>query len=135
MDEARRPGVHVVLVYTREIHPNEQLPYGRFSHHETFDEKLAAARGLQRAMRLRMTVAVDDLEGTTHRAYGCLPFSAVIIDRGGIVVHRQEWAGAEQLSQVLQNLRWADHRRSRGRAPRPSFSETLWRMERLDSKP
>jgi hypothetical protein len=79
-------------------------------------------------------VAVDDLDGTTHRAYGGLPFSAVVIGRDGILVHREEWAGQEQLSAVLANLRLGDEGRAAGAPLRLSLSETLWSMERLPTK-
>jgi Iodothyronine deiodinase len=132
--EADHPGVRLVLVYTREIHPNEQLAYGRFPHHRTLEDKTAAARRLRDELGLRMTVAVDDLAGTTHRAYGGLPFSAVVVGRDGILVHREEWASPEQLTGVLTNLRRADQARAAGQALRVSLSETLWSMERLPRK-
>jgi hypothetical protein len=132
---AQRPDVHLLLVYTREIHPNEQLAHGFFPHHRSMKDKIAAAAQLRRELGLRMPVAVDDLAGTTHRAYGGLPFSAVVVDRDGVLVHREEWASAEQLASVLENLRTGDERRAAGGRPRLSLSETLWRMERLDSKP
>ena len=128
------PDVRTVFVYTREIHPNEQLAYGRFPHHRTLEEKVAAARRIRDELGLRMTVAVDDLAGTTHRAYGGLPFSAVVVGRDGILVHREEWASPEQLAGVLANRRLTDERRAAGHAPRVSLSETLWSMERLQRK-
>lgn len=130
-----RPDAQSLLVYTREIHPNEKLPYGRFEHHRTDQAKLATACRLREDLALTMRVVVDDLAGTTHLAYGGLPFSAVIIARDGVLVHREEWASAEQLAHVLDNLRLGDARSAEGRTPRLSLSETLWTMERLDKKP
>jgi hypothetical protein len=134
MAEASRPDVRMVFVYTREIHPNEQLAYGTFPHHRALEDKLNAARAMRDELGLGMVVAVDDLGGTTHRAYGSLPFSAVVIRRDGILVHREEWASQEQLSAVLANLRLGDEGRAAGAPLRLSLSETLWSMARLPAK-
>ena len=50
---AERPGFRFVFVYTREIHPNEDLPHGRFAHHRSLDAKLAVARKLAADLRAR----------------------------------------------------------------------------------
>lgn len=127
--------VTVLFVYTREIHPNENLPYGRFAHHRSMSDKVAAARQFRDTLRLRMPVGVDDLAGSVHLAYGGLPFCAAVIRRDGILVHRSEWASAAQLAHVIDNLAQATDRRRAGGRPRMSFSESLWAMERLDGKP
>ena len=131
----RPPGFRLVFVYTREIHPNEDLPQGRFPHHRTMEGKLAAARMLQKDLAPDMTVAADDLAGTVHLGYGGLPFCAAVVRRDGVLVHRAEWASAVQLSAVIANLSQADRRLAAGEQPRLSLSETLWSMENLTKKP
>jgi hypothetical protein len=133
--ERQLPGFRMIFIYTREIHPDENLPQGRFPFHRTMNDKVTAARMLRRDLGLQMTVAVDDLAGTVHLAYGELPFCAVIVRSDGTVVHREEWASADQLGSVMANLSAADRRRAAGGTPRLSLSETLWSMERLDKKP
>jgi hypothetical protein len=133
--ERQLPGFRMIFIYTREIHPDENLPQGRFPFHRTMNDKVTAARMLRRDLGLQMTVAVDDLAGTVHLAYGGLPFCAVIVRSDGTVVHREEWASADQLGSVMANLAAADGRRAAGATPRLSLSETLWSMERLDKKP
>ena len=128
------PGLAMLFVYTREIHPNEDLPYGRFAPHESLAAKLAVARRLRDDLGLHMTVAADDLAGTVHRAYGGLPFCAAVVRRDGLLVHRSEWASAGQLAAVIANLAQADQRLAAGEQPRMSLSETLWSMERLTKK-
>ena len=73
------PGFRMIFIYTREIHPDENLPQGRFPSHRTMNDKVTAARMLQRDLGVQMTVAIDDLAGTVHLAYGGLPFCAVIV--------------------------------------------------------
>jgi hypothetical protein len=137
LDEAAQTfaGAVTLLVYTREIHPNEALPYGTFAHHRTAADKMTAARRLRDDLGLRIEVAVDDLDGHTHLAYGALPFTAVVIRRDGVLAHRTEWASATQLAPVVANLDHADRRRAAGATPRVSYAETLWLMEHLDKKP
>ena len=131
----RPPGFRFVFIYTREIHPNEDLPHGRFAHHRSLDDKFAAARKLASDLGPDMTVAVDDLAGTVYLGYGGLPFCAAIVRRDGVLVHREEWASAGQLRAVIANLSQADRRLAAGAQPRLSLSETLWSMEHLDKKP
>jgi hypothetical protein len=129
------PGLAMVFIYTREIHPNEDLPYGRFAPHDSLAAKLAVARRFRDDLGLHMTVTADDLEGPVHRAYGGLPFCAAVVRRDGLLVHRSEWASAGQLAAVIANLAEADQRLAAGEQPRMSLSETLWSMERLTKKP
>ena len=112
----RPPGFRFVFIYTREIHPNEDLPHGRFPHHRSLDGKLAVARKLASDLSPDMTVAVDDLAGTVHLGYGGLPFCAAIVRRDGMLVHREEWASAGQLRAVIANLSQADRRLAARRA-------------------
>ena len=128
------PGLAMLFVYTREIHPNEDLPQGRFAPHDSLGAKLAVARRFRDDLGLRMTVAADDLEGTVHQAYGTLPFCAAVVRRDGALVHRSEWASADQLAAVIANLAQADRRMVAGEQPRMSLNETLWSMERLTKK-
>lgn len=117
-------GARIVFVYTREAHPGELLP----AHH-TMSQKASAARRLKEELGSSLTVAVDDLDGTTHRAYGGLPFMAVMVDRDGLVVHRSEWANAAQLAAVFDNLASFD---APGEGDLPhlvSYCETLWLMD------
>ena len=57
------------------------------------------------------------------------------VRRDGLLVHRSEWASADQLAAVIANLARADQRLAAGEQPRMSLSETLWSMERLTKKP
>lgn len=84
--------IDVATIYVREAHPGEKAP-----HHESFDQKLAQARRWVEEDEIPWTVAVDDLEGHVHRAFGPLPNSAYLIDSTGQVAFRALWAGQERL--------------------------------------
>lgn len=80
------------MIYVREAHPGERVP-----HHTSFEEKVERARSLARDDEVPWTVAVDDLDGRVHRAWGPLPNSAYLIDSTGHVAFRALWAGHERL--------------------------------------
>jgi hypothetical protein len=84
--------VQFVFVYVREAHPGENYP-----HHTGDEQKMQQAREWVELDRIPWTVAVDDLEGSTHKAYGPLPNSGYLIDRTGRVAFRALWAGQEGL--------------------------------------
>ncbi len=50
------------------------------------------------------TIVIDDMENTMRKAYGGLPNSAFIIDRGGIVVKKENWADISAWPDILDQL-------------------------------
>ena len=84
--------VQLVSVYTREAHPGEIYP-----HHTSDEQKMRHARDWAELDRVPWPVAVDTLDGKTHRAYGPVPNSAYLIGRAGRVAFRALWAGQEGL--------------------------------------
>src|SRR3954447_6042122 len=95
--------VQLVSVYTREAHPGEIYP-----HHTSEEQKLRHARDWAEQDQVPWPVAVDTLDGKTHRAYGPAPNSAYLIDRTGHVAFRALWAGQEgllrdRIEELLEN--------------------------------
>lgn len=79
--------VRFVMVNVREAHPGHQLPQPA-----DFTTKVAHARTLQTLHGLPFEVAIDDLEGTVHRAFGPKPNSAYLLGRDGTIHFRAHWA-------------------------------------------
>ena len=82
-----RDRVNFVTLYVREAHPGD-----RFPQPDTFERKMAHARAYQERDRIPWTIAVDDVEGTLHRALDPKPHSAYLVDANGTVVGRLLWA-------------------------------------------
>lgn len=80
-----------VLVNTREAHPGEL-----FGQPSTFADKLLHAAQLREHHRVPFEVAVDDLDGSLHRAMSPKPNSAYLIDPDGIIRYRAHWANDER---------------------------------------
>ncbi|WP_051274623.1 TlpA disulfide reductase family protein [Cellulomonas sp. URHD0024] len=79
--------VRFVLVQTREAHPGELLPQPR-----TDEEKAAHAASMRDDLHVTYEVAVDDIDGTLHRAVGPKPNSAYLLRPDGIIDARVHWA-------------------------------------------
>ncbi|WP_182607420.1 TlpA family protein disulfide reductase [Streptomyces alkaliphilus] len=82
--------VRFVLVNTREAHPGQTI--GRPT---TDADKHRHARQLRHHHGVPFEVAVDDIDGTPHRAFTPKPNPAHLIDPGGIIRFRAHWVNDE----------------------------------------
>ena len=71
---------------------------------ETYEERQHLAERTCDELHPATTIVIDDMENTVREAYGGLPNSAFIIDKGGKVVHKQNWANIEAWSEILDKL-------------------------------
>ena len=79
--------VRFVMVDVREAHPGKAVPQPR-----TFDQKMAHAQLLRDLYGFKFEVAVDDIDGTLHRALSPKPNSAYVLDKDGTILFRAQWA-------------------------------------------
>lgn len=79
--------VRFVLVQTREAHPGEFI-----AQPATEAEKAAHAASMRDDLHVRYEVAVDDIDGTLHRAVGPKPNSAYVLRPDGTITARVHWA-------------------------------------------
>lgn len=79
--------VRCVMVNVREAHPGTSVPQPT-----TFAAKAAHAEQMRDLHRFGFEVAVDDIDGTLHRALGPKPNSAYILGADGIIRFRAQWA-------------------------------------------
>jgi hypothetical protein len=92
-------GFEFFIVYVREAHPGEN-----FSHHTSMNQKLAHARKLRDLEGVKLPILVDDMQGTTHKAYGLLPNMVCLVDREGTVVYKSDWTDAVELDGMCESL-------------------------------
>lgn len=106
--------VAFVSLYVREAHPGSRFPQPR-----TMEEKASHARAYQRRDGVTWPIAVDDVEGTLHRALDPKPHSAYLVDARGIVAGRILWANhVRHLERALEAL-------ARGEAPGDDQSKAV----------
>lgn len=79
--------VDFVAVNVREAHPGADV-----RQPQDAETKLDNARALRRHHGFEFPVAVDDLDGHVHRAFGTRPSSAYVIDATGTIVFRAHWS-------------------------------------------
>lgn len=101
-------GFEFFIIYVREAHPGENFP-----HHTSFEDKLAHARKLRDLEGVKIPILVDDLQGSTHKAYGLLPNMVYLIDREGTVVYKSDWTDAVELDGMCKSLIRLDEIRAR----------------------
>ena len=107
--------IEFVTVNVREAHPGEN-----FKQPMNNDRKLEHARDLQTHHDVPWVVAVDDIDGTLHRALDAKPNAAYLMDKSGKIAFRTLFAGDDAaLGQALRSV-------SRGRpAPKKESSAML----------
>lgn len=79
--------VRFVMVNVREAHPGKAVPQPT-----TPEAKMAHAEQLRDLHGFAFEVAVDDMDGTLHRALSPKPNSAYILGADGSILFRAHWA-------------------------------------------
>jgi thiol-disulfide isomerase/thioredoxin len=103
--------VRFVMVNVREAHPGAAFPQPR-----TLDAKIAHAKRLCDLHGFKFEVAVDDLDGTLHRALSPKPNSAYVLDADRTILFRAHWANdTRALAAALESI-------EAGQSPRPAKS-------------
>ena len=87
-----------VMVSVREAHPGRDVPQPK-----SLDEKVAHAEQLRDLHGFDFDIAVDDIDGTFHRALSPKPNSAYLLDKDGTILFRAQWANdAKALATALE---------------------------------
>lgn len=79
--------VRFVMVNVREAHPGKAFPQPT-----TLDAKMAHAERLRDLHGFAFEVAVDDVDGTLHRALSPKPNSAYVLGADRTILFRAQWA-------------------------------------------
>jgi hypothetical protein len=104
--------IRFVMVNVREAHPGANVPQPA-----TLDEKLAHAERLRDLHGFAFDVAVDDLDGTLHRALSPKPNSAYVLGANRTILFRAHWANdTNTLAAALEAI-------AAGQAPGTSTSD------------
>ncbi|MGY2876497.1 peroxiredoxin [Marmoricola sp. URHA0025 HA25] len=89
-----------VVVNVREAHPGRNVPQP-----DSLEEKARHAVALKEHHGFGFEVAVDDIDGTVHRAFGTRPSSAYVIDPSGIILFRAQWSNSpDALEKAIRSL-------------------------------
>lgn len=103
--------IRFAIVHVREAHPGKAFPQPK-----TIDAKMAHAERLRDIYGFEFEVAVDDIDGTLHRALSPKPNSAYVLGANGTILFRAQWANdTKALAAALDAI-------VAGQRPRPSES-------------
>ena len=92
--------IEFVMLNVREAHPGE---YNR--QPTNYEQKLSRAEELQTQYEIPWVVAVDDIDGTLHRALDTKPNAAYLMDKNGKIAFRGLFAGDDTaLEQALLSV-------------------------------
>jgi hypothetical protein len=94
--------------------------------HDSLVRQLASAALLREEAGIGRDILVDDLAGTVHRAYGCMPNMIWVIGRGGRVAYKADWTSAANVEAFLG-------RYLAGRGQRPTGTALVtYAMEQIE---
>jgi hypothetical protein len=80
------------------------MMFSEIEQPETFEEREELAKKTCDELHIATTVVIDDMENTVRETYGRLPNSAYIIDKGGLIVHKEAWARPDGWPDILSGL-------------------------------
>jgi hypothetical protein len=87
-------------VWVREPHAG-----GDYPQPETIEQRQQYAKDFVAADDAKITVLVDDLEGSIHPLMGGFPNSVYVIDARGRVAYRASWTDAREIRRILERQR------------------------------
>ncbi len=96
---ARYKEMVFLLLYVREAHPGQNIPA-----HDSLANKIHCAQRLKEEENENRIIAVDNLEGDAHNAYGLLPDMVYVINKKGYVIYRAQWNNPDRLDEVLRSI-------------------------------
>ncbi len=98
-----------LVIYTREAYPAGQWDIDRNNEQhisvqqaKDFTGREAEAEYARATLRITLPMAVDSMEDEAATAFGALPNGAVVIDKQGNLIARQQWTNIEGLRDAIE---------------------------------
>ncbi len=95
--------VTFIVLYQREAHP-EQMQFATITQPETYEERQALAQRTCDELTVATTIVTDGIDYAVREAYGGLPNSDYIIEKGGNILHKEGWAAPQGWNEILDKL-------------------------------
>ena len=90
-------------MYQREAHPN-QMSFQEIDQPVEMEERQALAARCRTELGVDRTIVVDKMDNAVREAYGGLPNSVYIIDKGGEIVFKEPWSKGDKWYEVLDRI-------------------------------
>jgi Spy/CpxP family protein refolding chaperone len=98
-----------LIVYTREAYPAGQWDIDRNKEQNIsvmqardFTGRTALAQRARTTLKITLPMAVDSMEDEVARAFDAMPNGAVVLDKQGKIVTRQQWTNIEGLRAAIE---------------------------------
>ena len=91
------------MLYQREAHAGE-YGFKDVEQPESFEQRRELAAKACDELQIATTVVIDDMKDSVRQAYGRVPNSADIVDKGGRIVFKEPWAQPSAWREVLRGL-------------------------------
>ena len=92
-----------IVLYQREAHAGESR-FVDIEQPESFDARKELASKSCEELNIATLVVIDDMDNTVRKAYGELPNSAYMIQKGGGIFYKEAWARPDEWGPHLEKL-------------------------------
>ena len=103
MREAYEDDVLFIVLYQREAHAGESR-FEEIEQPEAYEERVELAKKTCEELSIATLVVIDEMDNAVREAYGGLPNSAYVIDKGGKVLHKEPWARPDNWMPLFEEL-------------------------------
>jgi len=103
MRERYKEKVTFIVLYQREAHPN-QMSFSDIDQPKKYEERKHLAQRTCDDLYPETAIVIDEMDDAVRLAYGRLPNSAYIVDKGGKIVYKEDWANIEGWAEILDGL-------------------------------
>jgi len=101
--EAYEDKVLFIVLYQREAHAGE-LRFEEIEQPEEYEARLELAKKSCEELSIATLVVIDGMDNAVREAYGGLPNSAYVIDKGGEVLYKEGWARPDEWGSLFEKL-------------------------------
>ncbi len=116
----RADDAYFLFIYTREAHPGEHYPPIQY-----YEQKILHAQSFRERLGVRRAIAIDSVQGKTHRVYGGVSNMSWIIDHTGRVAYRAAWTVAEDIDRALTEIAESREVKRSGRTAATFYREMI----------
>tara|TARA_B110000014_G_C19979139_1_gene506995 strand:+ start:478 stop:831 length:354 start_codon:yes stop_codon:yes gene_type:complete len=103
-EKYRSKDVEFFVVYSKEPHAEEGKYFKNFTQHTTYEHKKEYASQLVKEHGMKVPVLIDDLDEAVVTAFGKMPNMTFVVDKEGKIAYKADWAEADRLEEVLDEL-------------------------------
>ena len=103
MRDAYEDDILFIVLYQREAHAGE-LTFKEIEQPDEYGARLELAKKSCEELSIATLVVIDGMDNAVREAYGGLPNSAYVIDKGGEVLYKEGWSRPDEWGSLFEKL-------------------------------